>query len=318
MQAEVSTNQMMTKERVLTSVVREATRSAVSAEAAARCVSLTWSRRTGDDGRTADVATLRGQNMRVLSLLADLPEMLTAGERGHRFPPEWGPVEPNARTATLPDVPAGSAEWGRVAARVAETLPAARITRLQRVQSPWLWSSYDFQRTKLAQKLTGSADVEAAAGALNEKLLFHGTRRAEPRLIYDGEAGFDVRHSAVTGFWGLALYFAEKASYSHAYAYVLPDGSGHRQFFLARAVLGNIKELPKTRDLRYPPPVEGGANAAAAAAAAASGGGGAAFAVVHHDSVTGVTEKCRVHMVYDNQRAYPSYLITYDPNPAGK
>lgn len=49
-------------------------------------------------------------------------------------------------------------------------------------------------------------------------LLWHGTRKFEPDMLYDSEEGFDKRFSAV-GMWGEACYFAANSSYSVNYAH---------------------------------------------------------------------------------------------------
>jgi hypothetical protein len=55
-------------------------------------------------------------------------------------------------------------------------------------------------------------------GNANEMQLFHGTRSLLPSEIYTCEKGFDLRF-ANSGMWGIAVYFAENASYSNGYAY---------------------------------------------------------------------------------------------------
>jgi hypothetical protein len=54
--------------------------------------------------------------------------------------------------------------------------------------------------------------------------LFHGTSKNHPDLIFYGEEGFDMRLSR-EGYWGRAIYFAEKAAYSHTYAFQNPEGT---------------------------------------------------------------------------------------------
>jgi hypothetical protein len=39
-------------------------------------------------------------------------------------------------------------------------------------------------------------------------------------MIYESQEGFDKRYANENGMWGPAIYFAQNASYSHAYAYV--------------------------------------------------------------------------------------------------
>ena len=44
-----------------------------------------------------------------------------------------------------------------------------------------------------------------------------------PKLIYDGEVGFDSR-LCKEGMWGIAIYFAKNAKYSNDFCYKLPSG----------------------------------------------------------------------------------------------
>ena len=65
---------------------------------------------------------------------------------------------------------------------------------------------------------------------------FHGTRGNDPKLIYEGENGFDMRYSN-QGMWGQANYFAVNASYSDNYAYQTPDG--YKEMFLVKVLTGD-------------------------------------------------------------------------------
>jgi hypothetical protein len=44
--------------------------------------------------------------------------------------------------------------------------------------------------------------------------MFHGTRVNQPKLIYEGEEGFDMSYAAISGSKGGGNYFAHNASYS--------------------------------------------------------------------------------------------------------
>lgn len=71
--------------------------------------------------------------------------------------------------------------------------------------------NYLFEKQKLLEK-----------GNANELLLFHGTRAADPQLIYSSEEeGFDFRLSADNGSYGKGTYFHEMASYSHKFRYTM-------------------------------------------------------------------------------------------------
>jgi hypothetical protein len=130
-------------------------------------------------------------------------------------------------------------------------------------------------------------------GVVNEMELFHGTRAADPSLIYKEEEGFDMRFSA-QGVWGTGCYFAVNASYSHGYSYCLSDGS--RQRLLAKVSTGDSADIPPNGSLRMPPK-KSDANSI--------------FEENRYDTVTGVTGGSRVYITYKNDQPYPFYQITY-------
>ena len=93
--------------------------------------------------------------------------------------------------------------------------------------------------------------MECSGGKFSEDPpLFHGTRDNDPKLIYEGEAGFDMRYSSA-GLWGLANYFAVKASYSDLYAYTRPDG--YKEMFMVKVLTGDSCDLLSNKELRMPP-----------------------------------------------------------------
>ena len=132
------------------------------------------------------------------------------------------------------------------------------------------------------------------SGTVNEKLLFHGTRNTNPKLIYCSEVGFDVRYSS-KGRWGHAIYFSENASYADKYAHITP--SGDRQLLIAnvaiqvfQTALSNCHLHVITRNCE--------AN-------------GLFFSELWYDSVTAVSKGSQLYMIYDNSKSIPCYLITY-------
>lgn len=132
-------------------------------------------------------------------------------------------------------------------------------------------------------------------GKINERELFHGSRKCHAHNIYDSEEGFDMRYSS-QGMWGQANYFAEKASYSNSYAYELTDGS--REILLAKVLTGDSCKCASDRSLRLPP----------------LKGTQTRFQQERYDTVEGETGGSKVFMTYLNDKAYPAYLIVYDPN----
>ena len=180
-------------------------------------------------------------------------------------------------------------EYDFVTNAFTQTLPDAKILRVQRVQNKVIWQQYLHCSMMMAQ-------VEHPV--LGEQLLFHGTKRNNPELIYKGTEGFDMRFSA-EGMWGKGNYFAVNASYSHSYAFVTSEGNS--KMFAAWVLTGrsyNMKEK-SDRSLKKPPFLKEHSHSDTS---------------VHrrYDSVCGETHcGTRVYITYDNVHAYPAYIITY-------
>ena len=202
----------------------------------------------------------------------------------HETPPkEWVPQEESSELFPLSN---DSQERNRVEQLFKSTMPTARIHQIFRIQNKWLWEMYAHHKKLLHRK---------NKGRVNEKELFHGTRSNDPKLIYNGENGFDARLSN-EGYWGRANYFAEKASYSDSYAY---QNKNYREIFLVKVLTGDSAECPPNRKLSLPPEKKIEIT------------GTLKFEKTRYDSVTGTTGGCRVYMTYENNKAYPAYLIQY-------
>ena len=178
-----------------------------------------------------------------------------------------------------------SKEWLHIKARIDRTLNGANIINIQQIHNKWLWDIYALSRHRLSTK---------NRGITNEKLLFHGSRQTRPEQIYKSEKGFDFRF-ANEGLWGVGTYFAVNAQYSNAYAFKLSGGSGRLQFFLALVLTGESYSCGEDRSLRKPPLKERNDM----------------FADERYDSVHGKSRGSDIYVVYDHDKAYPAYLITY-------
>ena len=163
------------------------------------------------------------------------------------------------------------------------TLPQCEIIRIERIQNKLLWQIY----IDCAKTTNKSND-----GYLGEMTLFHGTSYNNPDQIYEGASSFDMRFSR-DGMWGRGNYFATNASYSNSYSYKMPNG--YRQMLVANVLTGySWYSAPKS--FTHPP-----------------------FRQEKHkgikcryDSVNGFHPGgSKVYITYDNNRAYPAYLITY-------
>ena len=194
--------------------------------------------------------------------------------------PYW---ESQSKDTELKSVTRHSEEWKYIQKKVNETLPNSSVSEIQRIQSKWLWSKYAFCRQRMKIK-NGDSNV-------NEALLFHGPRQTTPETIYTSEYGFDFRFGS-SGMWGKGAYFAGNASYSNDYAYNLPHPYGTKQMFLAYVLTGISVEHPVDSNLDKPPLKPSSTQE-------------------RYDSVKGNTGSSEIYVVYDHDKSYPAYLVTY-------
>lgn len=203
------------------------------------------------------------------------------------YPDHWDIMEDKDEVKVFPLDPLTEIEeCERVANQFLLTLPNAEILRVERVQNKLLWRRY-VNRSKLMR------DFDTTH--LREELLFHGTRANDPQLIYKGDEGFDMRFSS-EGMWGKGNYFAVNSSYSHYYAFT---ANGVQRMFAAYVLTGNSCFLNPNKDLRQPPLLRKESEESNTSVER------------RYDSVCGTTGGTRVYVTYDNEHAYPAYLITY-------
>ena len=162
------------------------------------------------------------------------------------------------------------------------------VYKIERIQNLWLWEAFGVQMKLMYAKTDGE---------LNERFLFHGTRKVTPKAIYASKQGFDPRCSRQGRLLGEGTYFAERLEYSHNYAHQLPNGKF--QMFLARVITGiSCTYEREDRSLKAPPMKE-------------RYGDGSSEVSERYDSTTIVLKDSRIYAVYELYRAYPEYLITY-------
>ena len=191
----------------------------------------------------------------------------------------------------LKPVSPGSDEWKNVIGHMHKTLPNAKVRMLQRIQNRWLWEKY----------FSAKARMEEAKGKINEKNLFHGTRGVAPDKIHRSEHGFDFRFSR-QGMWGTGTYFAVNASYSDAYAY--PTGKDkEKQILFAKVLTGETYHCQPDRSLNKPPLKVPNSDSDSCCTGP--------FTDERYDSVSGNTNGSDIFVIYDHEKAYPAYLVTY-------
>jgi len=189
-------------------------------------------------------------------------------------PTTWKPQTDNLK---LVEVDRYSQEFTQLSEMFLKTMPNSTIKKITRIQNSELWKNFCFAKYQLSKK-----------GNSTSKLLFHGTRQTDPALIYEGkEEGFDMRF-ANTGFFGTGIYFHEKASYSHGYRY--STYSSTSSMFIAEVLIGEIYKSPTNSSLKMPPFKN-------------------ETKKIRYDCVKADYDE--MYIIYNNMRAYPSYLLEY-------
>ena len=191
----------------------------------------------------------------------------------------------------LKSVSSGSKEWNDINSRVHKTLPSVQVVHVERIQNQWLWEKYHFSRQRMSEKYEG---------IINEKDLFHGTSSTPPEKIFKSEQGFDFRFCS-RGMWGTGTYFAMNASYSNNYAYTTGT---RKQMILAKVLTGEACQCSPDSSLKKPP----------VKSRSKLGGSRNTFEDELYDSVKGHTNGSDIFVIYDHEKAYPAYLITYITN----
>jgi hypothetical protein len=130
---------------------------------------------------------------------------------------------------------------------------------------------------------------------IGEMNLFHGTPDLDTvRCICN--QNFDCRVSGRHGTkWGDGAYFAHAASFSHNYTRATPP-IGKRFMFMALVLVGRFAQ--GAHGMKRPPPVDGTKKHG-----------------VLCDSVVDNAQRPRTYVIFNNDQAYPMYLIEYIQTP---
>ena len=161
-----------------------------------------------------------------------------------------------------------------------------QIFQIERVQNLVAHHKYTKEKEIIQHKYDDGTEIE--------KRLFHGTKDTDPTLLLEAEEGFDMKYWR-KGLWGRGVYFAQKLEYSHGYAHTLPSPNNNvKQVFLAKVLVGKAYECRNDSNIKMPPKDK--------------------KTNLKYDSIYGRTGSGAVHIVYENGRSYPEYLISYSGN----
>lgn len=257
------------------------------------CVKLRLVRDLESGERPSSYLELEGEKEYIFAVKFHLLEVFQqkiaplAIEKPLPVPPFWKQGQ-KSTVETVP-VPGGTEEWIKVNSLLRKSLPSVQVIEITRVQNLMLWRRYCFFKSLMSRK-NGSDQV-------NEKLLFHGTRSTNPLQIVTSEKGFDFRYSTEDCLWGKGMYFAVRASYCDTrFVYNTPQGT--KQVFLGLVLTGKSVFLSKpNRGLKAPPKLPSSRSQGDL-----------------YDSVNSFVKNplhSEIYVIYDHDKAYPAYLITY-------
>ena len=176
-------------------------------------------------------------------------------------------------------------EFAVIAEKFFKTMPNAEIVSIEKIQNYELWRKYSDR----------AQQIRSEPQNCGEKLLFHGTRDTDPKEIYKGDSSFDSKFSR-QGMWGKGNYFAVNASYSNGYAHSV-HGTDMKKLLVAFVLTGLSCYCESDRNITMPP--------------YRSEQDDPSGIRRRYHSVNGVTGGTTVYITYDNNLAYPAYVITY-------
>ncbi|NXY72105.1 PAR14 polymerase, partial [Glareola pratincola] len=172
-------------------------------------------------------------------------------------------------------------EYRDVKEKFMKTCQSLKIEKIERVQNPFLWKTYQIKKREMDNK-NGSID--------NQRLLFHGTSKESLTLInnYGFNRSYAGMHAAV---FGNGTYFAVNASYSASDIYSKPDANGKKYMYLARVLVGEYSQ--GTKGSITPAPKN------------------ASNSIDLFDSSTDNVKQPSMFVIFNDIQAYPEYLITF-------
>ncbi|CAI2362654.1 unnamed protein product [Moneuplotes crassus] len=202
------------------------------------------------------------------------------------YPRNWTDIEKLSYKTSIYNtvkVDLSSSEAKKIFDFVKKSGSKAKILQIERIQNLAAYQKYSKEKEMIQQKYEDGERIES--------LLFHGTSITNPTTVISSEEGFDMRFSR-QGLWGRGIYFAEKMEYSDKYAFQdSSDSSKAKQVFLAQVLTGKSCSLTSDKALIIPPTNES--------------------TLLRYDSVEGKAEGSNIHIVYENGRSYPKYLLSY-------
>ncbi|KAM6307502.1 protein mono-ADP-ribosyltransferase PARP14 [Aegotheles albertisi] len=200
-------------------------------------------------------------------------------EQSIELPTQWEDMK--EEWVKLVDLKPSCQEYLEVQKKFKKTCPNFVIKKIERIQNPFLWQTYQIKKNSLCTKNKNEN---------NEKLLFHGTPASSLSMInYSGfNRGFAGMNAASIGN---GTYFAVDASYSAKDTFSRPDPNGRKYMYLARVLTG---QYCAGSEGLITPPLKNPADPADM-----------------YDSVVNDVNNPTMFVIFNDIQAYPEYLITF-------
>ncbi|KAF1498393.1 Poly [ADP-ribose] polymerase 15, partial [Eudyptula minor novaehollandiae] len=209
----------------------------------------------------------------------DSDSSITGSWQSVELPAQWEDMQ--EERVKLVNLKPSCQEYLEVQNKFKKTCPSFVIEKIERIQNPFLWQTYQIKKISLCTKNNNEN---------NEKLLFHGTAASSLSTInHNGfDRGFAGKNAAVIGN---GTYFAVDAGYSAQDTYSRADTNGRRYMYLARVLTGQY--CAGSRGLITPPPKD------------------PADPTDLYDSVVDNVNNPTMFVIFNDIQAYPEYLITF-------
>ncbi|XP_030609404.1 protein mono-ADP-ribosyltransferase PARP14-like [Archocentrus centrarchus] len=174
-----------------------------------------------------------------------------------------------------------SAEYIKIHMAFTQTVQRT-VKKIERLQNVHLRQAYEVQKKKLSEK-------NRPEGGAGEKLLYHGTSQDSFDSIR--KDGFNRSFSGKNATaYGQGTYFAVNASYSASPTYSKPAADGSQAVFVAQVLTGIYTQ--GRSDMRLPPLRDNKPDD-------------------RYDSVVDRIYNPSMFIVFNDNQAYPDYLITF-------
>lgn len=199
------------------------------------------------------------------------------------FPQHWD-TKPATTSVHLhlikPESPEYNEEYNEVLGLFRNTCPDNEIIKIERVQNPNLWKSFQNKKQEIKVKNDG---------VINERRLFHAT--SHTTIEHINNDGFNRSYAGENdALYGNGTYFAVNASYSADDEFSKPDGEGRKLMYLCRVLTGHFTK--GELGMKEPPFKDGSV-------------------IRRYDSTTNDPSNPTEFVVFRDCQAYPEYLITF-------